>query len=151
MSGWWRGELSERKPWSSALRSSHAYISVSTTIATIDSRKSSYGAADSTSTATAAASSSITLLPRLLCPLCLLVALLLRLWRLASTSSSKSVVLVAYVAGPHESSTDEIVVAVAPVVLEVKAVAVDDDDACGDLGLVLPLPPRPHARDVSEE
>lgn len=51
------------------------------------------------------------------------------------------------VAGPHES-TDETVVAVAvAVVLEVKAVVVEDDDAWSDLGL--PLPPR--ARDAREK
>jgi hypothetical protein len=75
-----------------------------------------------------------------------------RLLRLASTSSSKSV-LVAYVATPHESSTDETVVAVVTrvAVLEVKAVVAveDDDDACGDLGL-LP-PPRPRTRDARDE
>jgi hypothetical protein len=76
-----------------------------------------------------------------------------RLLRLASTSSSKSV-LVAYVATPHESSTDETVVAVVErvAVLEVKAVvAVEDDvdDACGVL--VLLPPPCPRTQDARDE
>jgi hypothetical protein len=66
MSGWWRGELSARNWCSSAFRSSHAYISLSVTMATIDSRKSSYGAVDSTSTASATVQPPCSLLRHLL-------------------------------------------------------------------------------------